>query len=738
MERNQFSAFSGVFTPCILTILGVIMFMRAGFVVGHGGVWEAALILALAASITLFTALSTSAIGTNMHVGGGGAYFLISRVLGPEYGGAVGIVLFFALAASVPFYVLGFSEALAQTLPATAPHRVPISFVTTALLFIVAYVGAGWAIRFQFLIMAVLFAAIFLFLGGAFLQFSPDTLWENLAAHPVSAASGDTSFWALFAIYFPAVTGIMAGVNMSGDLRDPAKSIPRGMLMAIVVSVIVYGLQLVLMGGAFSRDDLMNRPFLSLRDHALFGAGPVVTAGMFAATLSSALGSFLGAPRVLQALARDGILPIATPFARGSARGDEPRRALWLTAGLAAGILWWAAASPDGNPFNVVAEVITMFFLCTYGLLNVAAFIEGVGGNPSFRPQFRFFHWSTALLGAVGCIGVAWVIHPLRAAISVVLLGGLIWYIKRREMGGAMGSAWRGFLYRNIRNDLIRLSEIPETAKNWRPTCLVFSGNAEIRARLVDYGAWLEGDRGLVFLAEVLVGSFEDYDKYRAAALERLHEFCREKDMKAFPLVVVDESLEHGMAGIIQSLQVGPIRPNLALWGWRGISEQGESAAEAMLRLCHSLNVAVTVVHPGARLGAAPSARIDLWWRGMKNGGLMLLLAHLLRGNWAWRQADIRLLRVIPHEAGRQSTLEDLTELIRQTRIDVTPEVLVTERPFAEVLHAHSNDAACVFLGLDGMPDGEEKSWLHRYEPLLLEGPDTLLVAASGSEDCLA
>ncbi|MHC4830365.1 MAG: amino acid permease, partial [Planctomycetota bacterium] len=234
-QGNQFGTFGGVFTPSILTILGLILFMRANQILGNVGVLAAIAILLISKSITFLTSLSISAISTNMQVKGGGAYFLISRVLGPEFGGAIGIALFFALALSVPFYLLGFTEALVTTFPSLTPHFQKIAFAGLATFFVVAWVGASWAIKTQYVIMGILVSAILAFMIGSAQAFSLATFKANLyAAGPgeLKGLSGETliplSFWAAFAIYFPAVTGIDAGVNMSGDLKDPARSIPTG------------------------------------------------------------------------------------------------------------------------------------------------------------------------------------------------------------------------------------------------------------------------------------------------------------------------------------------------------------------------------------------------------------------------------------------------------------------------------------------------------------------------------
>ena len=737
-KRNEFGAFGGVFTPCLLTILGVIMFMRANFVVGQAGIGGAVLILLAAKSISLLTALSTSAIGTNMQVRGGGAYYLISRVLGPEFGGAIGIVLFVAQAVSVPFYILGFTEAVVRSLPILAPHHALVVYTTASVLFVVTYVGAGWAIRVQYVIMGVLAASILVFMGGAALHFRPSIFVENWASDYTAHPLGDRySFWMVFAIYFPAVTGIMAGINMSGDLKDPAKSIPRGTLAAIGVAFVVYLLQILVSGGAFSRTTLIERPYLALADNALFGLSPLVAAGMFAATLSSALGSYMGAPRVLQAVSRDGILGFLRPFAKGSVKGDEPRRALIVTGAVTFAVLTWAENAEGGQALDMVAGTITEFFLYTYGMLNVAAFIEAGSGNPSFRPRFRFFHWTTALAGGVGCVVVAFIINPFQAVIAFVFLAGVTWHIKRRDLRAAFGDARWGFLYKAVRDNLIRLASMQETPKNWRPTALVFTGNPKSRETLVNYAVWMEAGRGIAFLANVLVGSLKTHGPYRETAVSQLRDFCEKGNMHAFPIAVVDDSLEHGVSSLLQATQVGPIRPNLAIFGW---SEDPEHVTMwvRQLRLARSLGMGVVVIKEGLRRLPSGGKQIDVWWRGMKNGGLMLLLAHLLTRNWEWSDTDVRLLREVGKEEACEATREDLARLVHDARVEATVNVVVSRASFAEALVSESSGADCVFLGFEPPEEGRELEWYERYREMVCEAPTTVLVCAVGDEGLMA
>ncbi len=737
--RNRFGTFGGVFTPAILTILGVIMFMRANFVIGQAGVLGAFSILLIAKSITLTTTFSVAAISTNMRVRGGGFYFLISRVLGVEFGGAIGIALFFALALSVPFYILGFAEAIVRSYPVLVPYFQVITLGTALVLFGLVYFGAGWAIKIQFIIMAFLFLAIIAFLGGALQNFSFTTLQQNLnpqytPVHLEDKTAPLFSYWVVFAIYFPAVTGIAAGVNMSGDLEDPGRSIPRGTLAAVGVGFLVYITQIILCGGAYDRNALITTPYELLHDNALFGWSILVTLGVVAATLSSAVGSYLGAPRVLQAISRDRILHFMHFFARGSRRGDEPRSALLLTLAITTGVLLWAGNEAGGAALNGVAALITMFFLYSYGMINLAAFIEDFGGNPSFRPQFSYFHWWTALLGGIGCVVVTVLINWKAALIAIIIIMALLWYLKARRLIAAFGDARRGFIYKQTRNNLLRLRRMPEDPKNWRPNILVFSGNPMAREEIVAYAAWMESKRGIVYLANVLVGDVVELAPRRPAAMQQLTQFCNEKNYAAFPVVVAAQKLEYGINMLLQATAIGPIRPNMAVLGWSGKMESRQTYLNE-LRRASSLGMSLAIVETKEMPEPEGKKRIDIWWRGQKNGALMLLLAFLISENWEWANTRIRIMRVVKNEAGREPAEQALQKLMDLARVEGDVEVVLEEASFSRILHKHSADATCVILGFELPEMGKEAEWHDRYRSFVDEMPTMILVNSLGGED---
>lgn len=734
----KFTTFGGVFTPSILTVLGVIMFMRAGFVIGQAGILNALIILAIAKSITLLTSFSISAIATNIEVKGGGAYYLISRTLGPEFGGTIGLTLFFAQALSVPFYIIGFSEALVATVskyfPAFSSYYDYVTFSTAAVLFLIVFKGADWAIKVQYIVMAILALSIITFLGGALLKFDRALFLQNWVS---AYTEPSINFWVVFAIYFPAATGIMAGVNMSGNLKNPTKAIPLGTFAAVIVGFIIYASQILICGGSIPRNDLVADPYVSLLNVAAFGLWIFVTLGVFAATLSSAIGSFLGAPRILQSLAQDNILRPAKPFAKLSS-GGEPRRALWLTFAITLGTLYYAKGG-GGDALNAVAAIVTMFFLWTYGITNLAAFVESFGQNPSFRPRFKLFHWMLAFLGAIGCIGTAFLIDPLAALGAIVIITGLFFYVRKFVLKTSFGDARRGFLYSLVRTNLFRLQEAPMHAKNWRPTMVVFTGNPDSRLTLARYADWLGGGRGIVILVALIVGKLAVNVEQRKHMIKILNEFIIKNKIQAFPQVLVTPQLELGMDQILQSTSLGPLTPNLVILGWSA----DPSRAEYFIHHLHTarmLEMSLILLFDNGlpEPDRKVKKRIDIWWRGKENGSLMAILAYLISLDSEWANVSIRFLRVVREDESHDEAYTELKVLIDASRMSALINIIDSEKPFQELLHAYSSDATVVFLGFQ-IPQVEKAAEFQSLFSSLLKGlPTTLLVNSNGEADLLA
>ena len=694
--RGTLGTFGGVFTPSILTILGLILFLRVGFVVGHGGVLQALAILGLATTISVLTSLSLSAVATNRRVRGGGDYYLISRSLGVSFGGALGLVLFVAQAISVGFYCVGFAEGVAGLSPEAA--ELPPMLVAGAaalLLFLLAYLGADLATRFQFVIMGLLVAALAsLFVGGL-----PDVSADLLAENWRGANEGP-GFWLLFAVFFPAVTGFTQGVSMSGDLEDPAKSLPAGTFAAVGLSTVVYVATIFLLGATMPGSTLVDEPVAMKRIAAV---PRLIDAGVLAATLSSALASFLGAPRILQALAADRIFERLTPFAAGHGPSGNPRRAVLLTA-VVAGLTIAA-----GN-LNAIAGLVSMFFLISYGLLNLATYVEATAASPSFRPRFRFFHARASLAGTVLCGIVMVAIDPVSGAIASAVIAAIYQYVRRTAVPARWRDSRRAYRYRRVREGLKEISSEPERALDWQPQILLFTHGLERRERVLRFGTWIAGNSGIV-TATVLVegqGPSEESQRLCREAEAELRAEIEEKSLDVYPLAVAAPDLRAGMATLVQSWGAGPLRSNTVLVNWlEAISEEGSSAQlwyarmlAGAVRLDQHVVVLDTDGDAWDRLATikAEARRIDVWWFSAESSRLCLLLAHLMTRTEEWADASVRVLAPADDESDAERVRSNLTKRLGEFRIDASLEVVVA--PTLESLRWHSDDAAMVFLPL--------------------------------------
>ena len=673
----KFGTFGGVFTPNLLTILGVIMFMRTGWVVGNAGLKESLQILCIANAITLLTGLSLSTIATNTKVGGGGAYFLISRALGLEVGGAVGLPLFLAQAVSVAFYIVGFTESLHFIFP-TLPDQL-ISGGVLVGIFVIAWIGADIAIKAQYLIMATLGLSIVSFFAG----FTPI---PDIGTNWKPGYQDGQNFWTVFAIFFPAVTGIMAGVSMSGDLKDPSKSIPRGTLYATVLTFFIYAAIMGWLALNASREELLNNKLVMQRI-AFFG--PLIFAGLWAATLSSALASLLAAPRTLQALGHDRVVPRI--FAKGVGPSREPRLAL-LVSLILAGVCLLAGG------LDVIAPVITMFFLAAYGTVNLAAGFSGLAGNPSYRPTFKI-HWSLSLAGALGCFFVMILLNPLATIASAVVIVGIFTILKRRQYQTAWGDEWSGIWFAVARLGLLKLADTRKHRRNWRPVILVLVGNPATRQNLVDFADGFEARRGLLFLAHIVTGDWQKLITLQDKLEENLEEFIRENRLSAVAKTVLADDFEHGVSTLLQVSGVGALEPNTVMIGWsEDVLKKLEftQAIRRILQLKRNL-----IVYAEAELSHAQlRPHIDVWWRARANGSFMLTLAHLLRNSSRWRGHSIRIMRVIGDESRRAEAFDSVSKFLIEARIDAVAEIVVSKKPVHDVIVEHSGKSEVCFIGI--------------------------------------
>ncbi len=738
---GRFGLFEGVFTPCVLTILGVIMFMRTGFVIGHTGLWLGLTILGISKLITTLTTLSLSAISTNTEVRGGGVYFMISRALGPDFGGTIGITLFIAQAVGVSFYVIGFTEALVGSVAPFFPSlgnefitpaealgemRIPqiISSLVVGGLFYLTFKGADVALKVQNYVLGLLLLSILSFIVGGLVNFNPETY--QIAA--TSDFSDGISFWVAFAIFFPACTGITAGANMSGDLKNPEKSIPNGTLMAIAFTAVIYVVQMILVAGASPRGDLKVDSFMALKSMSLLS--PLILLGVFAATLSSALGSFLGAPRILQAMGRDGLMRVLTYFAKGEGASDEPQRATVLTFVIAFIIIW-------AGDLNAVAEIISMFFLIAYGTINLSAFVESKGGNPSFRPQFRLFHWSTALAGAIGC-GVAMMkINDTYALIALGLSSVIYFYLKKKDIETSYGDAKRGYIFRGVRNGLRLLEGTKAHPKNWRPVLIAITDGLNKGRDMMRVGSWIESQRGLYTILNVEERPGDSYEGRLAMAHEhskKIEKFLKDEKIQAFSESLLTHNFHEGLFDFLQAHSIGALKANTIILEIPDTSDEREMFRfNKTLEMVGTFNLNLVVLKTSEIDFSKKRKTIDLWWRNESNGSLMALFSYLMTLSQPWQGSRIRLLQAIPQGESVEDARLKMVEITRQARLEADIKVIPYKEEAYHVLKTASTmDADFLFIGMGGTDGHEARESIQSMLPILEGLPTTALVWSNG------
>jgi len=720
---RKFGTFLGVYTPSVLTILGLIMYLRFGWVVGNVGLPLTLFIVLLATSITFITALSASAVATNMRVGVGGEYYMISRSLGLELGGAIGIPLFLCRTLSITFYSFGLAESILEFWPAAwgPPPAATTQLLTAGLIVaIIAISGrsAELALKLQIPIMiAVGLSMVALAMGVAAggLQ-SPE-------ATP-SYRTAPQGFWYVFAVFFPAVTGFTAGIGMSGDLRHPRRSIPRGTLLAVATGALVYLTIPVLLAitDRVTPEQLAESGIIWIQI-AVLGAW-LVFPGVWGAILSSAFGSALGGPRVLQSLSRDGLAP--TFLSRTSPTG-QPTIATWVSGAIAL-----AAVALGG--LNAVAQFVTILFLTLYVTINLSAAIENLVGDPSFRPTIKV-PWWVSLTGSVGAIAVMFLISPLACVAAVVLELGLYLHLRRRALRREWGDVRAGMWIAVARFALMKLRENRTDPRNWRPHILLLAGDPGKRISLVRLASWFNQDRGIVTACRLMTGDLHDGSIEIERARVEMEAEVRDAGLTAFCEAHVVPDFETGVLGIAQASGVGELQANTVMFGW---SKQRERLA-SQLRLMRALaNAGKSTIISRIQWAHEPGQekRIDLWWGGLQNNGdLMLLLAHLLRLNPEWNDARLTVRSIARSRNERDSQQSGLAELLAETRIEADTEVLYEsdpDRDVADIMHARSALADVVFLGLMMPPYGDETRYAQRLEQLAEGFRTTIFVRNAG------
>ncbi len=710
-QAKKFGTFSGVFTPSILTILGVIMYMRLPMIVGNAGMWNTIGIILVAHIISVTTGLSVSSIATDKKVKAGGTYYMISRSLGLPIGGTLGLALAVGLAFSVSLYLIGFSESfLSYWGFELSKNNIRIAgSIALLVVTIVTFISTALALKSQFFILgAILLSLLSIFLGSHTL--APETP----LLHPLPNAP---AWMILFGIFFPAVTGFEAGVSMSGDLKDPKKSIPVGTIAAISVGLLVYIGMAIYFAYTVSAEELVNNPRVLL-EIALWP--PAVIAGIWSATISSALGSILSSPRILQAAAADRIAPKF--FAKGHGKENEPRNALLLTYAIAeAGILV--------GELDLIARVVSMFFITTYGFLNLSCALENLASS-DFRPDFKIPAW-VSIIGSLACFIVMILLDFLAMIGATIVLGGLFFYLKRQELTLESGDTWEGVWSSLIRAALQRLHVAKQHPRNWRPNIVLFSGGSEARPHLVKFGEWLVRKRGILSNFELIENPKA---KHPITKLQPTGIDPTSHIPGVFSRKLECRDIYEGMEAVTQIYGFSGIDPNTIMLGWGRNSRNPEKFVQ-LIRHFRDMDFNILLLDYHRERGFGAHQRIDLWWRGgSSNATLALNILKFLNTSEDWEDTGVRILVIVENSALVARVQKNLGRILEEERLSAEIKVLnnaVEKRPLPELIKLESGDADLVVIGLPPPPKKNPAAFIAEVDALIQEIGTTLLIHAS-------
>ena len=629
--RKTFGTFAGVFTPTTLTILGVIMYIRQPWVVGNAGIIGALAILLLSVSITLTTALSLSSITTNVRIGAGGAFSIISKSLGLEIGGAIGIPFYIAQALAVAMYIFGFREGLVSLLPDLNPLLVDIGVFM--LVMAIAFISTSFAFKIQYVILGIIALSLISIYGSLFInKLNYDFVLFGTYPGSVENNFSGTSFWVVFAVFFPAVTGVMAGANMSGDLTDPAKNIPRGTISSVILTTIIY-FSLIFVAAMIATPEEMTSNYYIFAEKALYG--PIVIAGLLGATLSSALGSFIGAPRILLALAEKGILPKSKNLAKTSTRG-EPVNAMLMTAV----IVFIGISLRD---LNTIAPILTMFFMITYAMVNIVVLVEQSLGLPSYRPTLKV-PLIVPALGAFGSIAIMFVMNVIVALLSLIFIFVFYFYLVKMNLKSDAGDSRSGLFTALAEWATKKSSNLSpqKEVRSWRPDLLIpITMPKEIRSsyKLIHSIVHPKGSIKILSLINENLVEQKNIELFlKNAALK-----FKESRISASYAFIENKEFNTTVNISMQSLNAAFFKPNI-IFASIDMGDVNHEHYDRLLSDANKNDFGMIIYIPYSTASLAIEKSINLWltdipqnWKAAFNVGnndLATLLALLICKNW--------------------------------------------------------------------------------------------------------
>nr|XP_014349758.1 PREDICTED: solute carrier family 12 member 3 [Latimeria chalumnae] len=594
---------------CMLNIWGVILYLRLPWITAQAGIALTWVIILLSSAVTSITGLSISAISTNGKVKSGGTYFLISRSLGPELGGSIGLIFAFANAVAVAMHTVGFAETVrdllkeynSQIVDPTNDIRI-IGVVTVTLLLGISLAGMEWETKAQILFFIVIMVSLANYFVGTVLPPTPEKQAKGFFSYKADIFAynfvphwrgNDGSFFGMFSIFFPSATGILAGANISGDLKDPTVAIPRGTLMAIFWTTLSYLAVSATVGSCVIQDASGNLNdsipagsldceglacrygwnFTDCREEdcpyglinyyqtlsMVSGFAPLITAGIFGATLSSALASLVSAPKVFQCLCKDNLYPVIGFFGKGYGKNNEPIRAYVLTYIIAVGFILIAE-------LNTIAPIISNFFLCSYALINFSCFHASITNSPGWRPSFKYYNKWVSLLGSIVSVIIMFLLTWWAALIAIGIVFFLLAYVLYKRPAVNWGSSVQAGSYNMALSCSVGLNNVDDHIKNYRPQCLVLTGPPSFRPALVDFVGTITKNLSLMICGNVQTES----PKQKKELTSSGHiQWLNKRKIKAFYTGVAAEKLRSGIQILMQATGLGRMKPNVLVMGYK-------------------------------------------------------------------------------------------------------------------------------------------------------------------------
>ncbi len=733
MENNRNRGYGFGTTPVFLaslsTILGAILFLRFGYAVSNAGLIGTILLVIIAHLITIPTALAISEIATNMRVEGGGEYYIISRSFGKIIGGSIGISLYFARAISVAFYMVAFAEAFRpvnQYLMAKYGIWIDLRIISLLFFGLITWIqlwkGANMGVNILWGVFLILIVSIILFLFGKPL---PGTTTVPLTFK----ISGADPMFKVFAIIFPAFTGMAAGVGLSGDLKKPERSIPVGILTATVTGMFIYIIVAIKLHSSAPMSALASDPLI-MSKIALWG--PIIPIGLAAATISSAISSAIVAPRILQALGNDNILPgskINKFFAKGEGKVNEPVNATAFSVLLV--ILFILPGSLD-----FIAQLITMFFIITYGILCWISFLEHMAANPSFRPVFHT-KWYISLIGAIMSVIVIFQIQPIYAILAVLIMFiiyRLILHSHKDE--NELSTLSQGLIFQITRWLKIISQRNRKNLKpyGWRPSVIAISKDTFERISIVDLLRWISYRHGFGTLVHYIPGMLNKDTAVKAQeSKEELVKLVEKGGAGIYVDTIVSPSKKSAVAQIVQLSGVSGLDNNTLLLEFPGEEPAKVDDVIDAAKFALSVRYNILVLRSSPRHFGYKSV-MDVWITDKKyrNSNLMILLAYIIKGHPDWGKGQIRIFAAFP-EKEIDENVTNLKKIIQSGRLPVSFKNIIPisynpeKQSIERVVEENSESSDLVILGFSSGDLNKTKDEFLKFGKL----NDVLFVSAN-------